>query len=86
MARGDSYQLQGQQGGIVLNGADEAVGSFRWIQAIEDSVLLCDTGETAGNLENIIDLDNKTLPAGVGIGGIFTKVEISSGTVIAYYS
>ena len=86
MARGDSYQLQGQQGGIVLTGADSATGSFRWIQAIEDSVLLTDTGETAGNLADIINLDGKTLPAGLGIGGSFSKVEISSGTVIAYYA
>jgi hypothetical protein len=86
MGRGDSYQLQGQMGGIVLTGADSATGGFRWIQAIEDSVLLADTGETAGNLADIINLDGKTLPAGVGIGGIFSKVEISSGTVIAYYA
>jgi len=85
MPRGDSYQLQGQQGGIVLTGADSAVGTFRWVQAIEDSVLLCDTGETAGNLTDIINLDGKTLLAGVGIGGVFSKVQISSGTVIAYY-
>ena len=78
--------MQGQQGGIVLTSADSATGTFRWIQAIEDSVLLTDTGETAGNLANIGDLDNKTLPAGVGIGGIFTKVQIGSGTVIAYYA
>jgi len=86
MPRGDSYQLQGQQGGIVLSGADSATGKFRWIQAIEDSVLLTDTGETAGNLVDIINLDGKTLPSGVGIGGEFTKVEISSGLVIAYYA
>lgn len=73
-------------GGIVLTGADSATGSFRWIQAIEDSVLLTDTGETAGNLVDIINLDGKTLPAGSGLGGEFTKVEISSGTVIAYYA
>ena len=85
MARGDSYQLQGQQGGIVLTGADSATGSFRWIQAFEDTVLLCDTGETAGNLADIINLDNKTLAAGTGLGGKFTKVEISSGTLVAYY-
>lgn len=84
--RGDSYQLQGQQGGIVLTDADSATGSFRWIQAIEDSVLLTDTGETAGNLADIINLDGKILPAGAGLGGIFTKVEISSGTVVAYYA
>jgi hypothetical protein len=86
MPRGDSYQLQGQMGGIVLTGADSATGSFRWVQAIEDSVLLTDTGETAGNLVDIINLDGKTLPAGSGLGGEFTKVEISSGTVIAYYA
>jgi len=86
MPRGDSYQLQGQMGGVVLTGADSAVGKFRWIQAIEDSVLLTDAGETAGNLADIINLDGKTLIAGMGIGGEFTKVEISSGTVIAYYA
>jgi hypothetical protein len=85
MPRGDSYQLQGQQGGIVLTGVDSATGTFRWIQAVEDSVILSDTGETAGNLADIINLDEKTLPAGAGIGGVFTKVQISSGTVIAYY-
>ena len=86
MGRGESYQLQGQMGGIVLTGADSATGRFRWIQAVEDSVLLTDTGETAGNLADIINLDGKTLPAGSGLGGEFTKVEISSGTVIAYYA
>ena len=78
--------MQGQMGGIVLTGADSATGSFRWVQAIEDSVLLTDTGETAGNLVDIINLDGKTLPAGSGLGGEFTKVQISSGTVIAYYA
>jgi hypothetical protein len=85
-AKGEAYYNQGQQGGIVLSGADSATGRFRWIQAIEDSVLLTDTGETAGNLTDIINLDGKTLPAGVGLGGEFTKVEISSGLVIAYYA
>jgi hypothetical protein len=56
MPRGDSYQLQGQQGGIVLTGADNATGTFRWIQAIEDSVILSDSGETAGNFAEIINL------------------------------
>lgn len=78
--------MQGQMGGIVLTGADSATGRFRWIQAVADSVLLTDTGETAGNLADIINLDGKTLPAGSGLGGEFTKVEISSGTVIAYYA
>ena len=86
MPRGDSYQMQGQMGGIVLTGADSATGRFRWVQVIEDSVLLADTGETSGNLVDIINLDGKTLPAGSGLGGEFTKVQISSGTVVAYYA
>lgn len=86
MPRGDSYLVQGQQGGIVLTGADSATGPFRWIQVIEDAVLLADAGETAGNLDDIVNLDGKTLLAGLGIGGVFSKVEISSGTVIAYYA
>lgn len=85
-AKVEAYYVQGQAGGIVLTGADSATGTFRWIQAIADTVLLCDTGETAGNLTDIINLDNVTLPAGVGIGGVFTKVQIGSGTAIAYYA
>lgn len=85
MPRGDSYQLQGQQGGIVIDGGNSETGTFRWIQAIEDTVLDCSTGETAGNLTDISILDGKTIPAGLGIGGVFTKVQVNSGTVIAYY-
>jgi hypothetical protein len=86
MARGDSYQIQGQQGGVVLSGADSITGSFRWIQAVTNTVLLTDTGETAGNLVDIANLDNITLLAGTGIGGAFTKVQIGSGVAIAYYA
>lgn len=85
-AKGEAYYNQGQQGGIVLSGADSATGRFRWIQAIEDSVIKSGSGETAGNLTDISNLNNKTLPAGVGIGGEFTKVQISSGLVVAYYA
>jgi len=45
---------------------------------------LCDTGETAGNLTDIINLDNRTLAAGTGLGGKFTKVQIGSGTAVVY--
>ena len=92
MPRGDSYQLQGQQGGIVLRPASvggapiSSVGKFRWIQALEDSVIDASTGETSSNLVNNAFLDGVTLPAGVGIGGEFTKIQVSTGTVIAYYA
>ena len=80
------YILQGMGGGIVLSGADSASGTFRWIQAVTDTVILGDTGETAGNLDDIANLDNVTLAAGTGIGGTFTKVQIGSGVAIAYYA
>jgi hypothetical protein len=85
-AKVEAYYSQGQAGGIVLTGADSATGNFRWIQAIENSVIVSSAGGTAGNLDDISNLNGKTLPAGVGIGAAFTKVQISSGTVIAYYA
>lgn len=81
-----SYDLQGQGGGIVLDATESATGVFRWIQVLSDAVLDCDTGETAGNLDEIDRLDGVTLPAGIGFGGRFTKVQVLSGVVIAYYA
>jgi len=82
MARGDSYQLQGQQGGIVFNAADVATGPFRWIQIVNDTVL------SAIVAPNLIDADTKlitiTHPAGSGIGGNITSFTVTSGVVIAY--
>jgi hypothetical protein len=82
MARGDSYQLQGQQGGIVLNSSDAVSGNFRWIQVITDTVL---ADLLSPNLVNSTDLTSITIPAGIGIGGNFTNIEVVSGTIIAYY-
>jgi hypothetical protein len=87
MARGDSYQLQGQQGGVVIAAGENASGNFRWIQVVTDTVLqslsspnLNDaTGQGPNNLLII------TLPAGLGIGGKFSFIQVTSGVVIAYY-
>ena len=81
--RGDSYQLQGQQGGQAYNTADGAVtGSFRWIQCLTDTVFsaLASTNITNASTK----LVSITLPAGSGLGGSFTGFTITSGTVIAY--
>jgi hypothetical protein len=80
-----SYDLHGQGGGIVLDAGESATGVFRWIQVLNDAALECESGETAGNLDQIARLDGIVLPAGVGIGGRFTKVQVTSGLVIAYY-
>lgn len=82
MGRGDSYQLQGRQGGHVLNAGEGAQTGkdYRWLQFVENTVL----SNLEGNLENVADLESITHLAGTGIGGKFTAVTVSSGTVIAY--
>jgi hypothetical protein len=79
-----SYDLQGQGGGIVLSvGAPSVSGDFRWIQVITDAVL------STVDSDNIVDsssLTGVTLPAGLGIGGRFNQITLTSGLVIAYYA
>jgi hypothetical protein len=82
MARGDSYQLQGQQGGIVFNAGQSATGPFRWVQIVNDTVF------SAFVAANLADASTKlitiTHPAGSGIGGNITSFTVTSGVVIAY--
>ena len=82
MARGDSYQLQGQQGGVVLSNSDTAAGNFRWIQVITDTVF---SNIEASNLDSVGLLVGPIIPAGIGIGGKFSEISVSTGLVIAYY-
>ena len=83
MASAISWDLQGQGGGIVLGASDVYEGKIRWVQVINDAVL--DVAESA----NITDSDTKlvsiTLPAGLGFGGKFTYVSLTSGLVIVYF-
>jgi hypothetical protein len=84
MARGDSYQLQGQQGGQVYTSADNAVtGNFRWLSIVNDTVF---SSITSSNLTNAsTKLITITIPAGRDLGGVFTGFQISgTGVVIAY--
>jgi hypothetical protein len=80
-----SYDLHGQGGGIVLEGGDSVTGVFRWIQVLTDTVLDCESGGTVGNLNSITKMGGVTLAAGIGIGGRFTAVNVTTGLVIAYY-
>jgi hypothetical protein len=83
MGRGDSYQLQGQEGGIVLSspGQTSAAGPFRWVQVVTDTVF---DDFISANIDNSTSLQGKTIPAGIGIGGVTTFVDVISGTVICY--
>lgn len=77
-----SYDLQGQGGGQVITSASGAVtGNFRWIQVVTDTVL---SALTSSNISNASALQTITIPAGLGIGGRFTAITVTSGVVIAY--
>jgi len=80
--RGDSYQLQGQQGGIVLTSADGAVSrNFRALSVVTDAVLSALASNLEGGSTKLITI---TLPAGLVIGGQITGVTVTSGVVIGY--
>ena len=77
-----SYDLQGQGGGQVITSSSGAVtGNFRWIQVVTDTVL---SVLTSSNITNASGLQTITIPAGLGLGGRFTAVTVTSGVVIAY--
>ncbi len=78
-----SYDLQGQGGGVVVSGGDSVTGNFRWIQVITDCVF---SALQSDNVAQILLLQGPTIPAGIGIGGRFTEIELTSGVVIAYYA
>ena len=84
MARGDSYQLQGQQGGVYLSGAQIATGSFRNIVALTQTTISAMTSnfvtDSGGAVTALV------IPAGTAVGGQFKDITISSGTAIFYYA
>jgi len=82
MATDASYNLQGIGGGIVLGENDSYDGKIRWIQVINDAVI---TVIPSDNVTDTLKLSGVTLPAGLGFGGKFTYVELTSGIVIAYF-
>lgn len=77
-----SYDLQGQGGGRVITSSSGAVtGSFRWIQVVTDTVL---SVLTSSNITDASGLQTITIPAGLGLGGRFEAITVTSGVVIAY--
>ena len=85
--RGDSYQLQGQGGGVVINEDEYAYGKFR-------SMLVLASGDVSITYDNVIDADDYlvstslgVLNAGTVINGLFTVGYISGlgSQAICYY-
>ena len=86
--RGDSYQLQGQQGAIVITDTAAETGRFRWILCATDTVIASISGNVVSNAgaSPNTSLAGITLPAGFGFGGDITSITLASGAVIAYYA
>ena len=84
--RGESYQLQGQQGAVTISGAGTTAGKWRWILVASDAVISSITGNVLGvsGASPNVSLAGITLPAGFAFGGSFTSITLASGTVLAY--
>jgi len=83
-----AYDLQGQGGSIVLTSAvgfTTYTGNIRWIQVVNDAVLAT-VASASGNVSGASRLQSITLPAGLGIGGNFSQVVLTSGVVIVYFA
>ena len=83
MGNPSDYNMQGQGGGIVISDSGTYTGNFRWIQFMTD----CDIGSIiSSNISNAAGFESLAVPAGVGIGGRFTSIQLTSGVAIAYYA
>jgi hypothetical protein len=85
MARGDSYQLQGQQGGVYLSAGQISLKKFRVIHALTATVI---DGLTSTNIVDSTGnpITSLTLAANTVVGGQFDGVSVLTGTCICYYA
>jgi hypothetical protein len=89
MSSAVAYDLQGQGGSVVLSSVSSPTaltytGNIRWIQVVNDAVL-SSVASASGNVTGPTRLQTITLPAGLGIGGRFSSVTLTSGVVIVYF-
>jgi hypothetical protein len=86
MARGDSYQLQGQQGGVYLSAGEISTKKFRVIHALTDTVIDGFNGTNIVSTSTGLPINGLTLKANAVVGGQFDGVSVLSGSVICYYA
>ena len=81
-----AYDLQGQGGGTVLNAGTSYTGpnAIRWVQVITDTVL-GGLVSASGNIANASRVVGPTLTGGLGIGGNFSSITVTTGVVIVYF-
>ena len=89
MSSAVAYDLQGQGGSVVLSSVSSPTaltytGNIRWIQVVNDAVF-SSVASASGNVTGPTRLQTITLPAGLGIGGRFSAVTLTSGVVIVYF-
>lgn len=78
------YNMQGQGGGLYIDSTTGVIsGNWRWIQVITDTVF---NDIISSNIDDFTNISNTTIPAGIGIGGRFSEIDLQSGSVIAYYA
>ena len=70
--RGDSYQLQGQGGGVVINDGEYAYGKFRSMLVLASSDVSITYGNVIDTNGNLVSTSLGVLNAGTVINGLFT--------------
>jgi len=85
--RGDSYQLQGQGGGVVINEDESAYGKFRSMLVLASSDVSITYGNVIDTNGNLVSTSLGVLNAGTVINGLFTVGYVSglNSQAICYY-
>ena len=86
--RGDSYQLQGQGGGVVINDGQSTNGyRIRGIIVLADGSLTINSPNIVDDTNTLISVGLGVLTAGTVLNGVFTQVIIegAGSQAICYY-
>lgn len=79
LVSGSAEQLAvGRFGGILIDDADSHDGNWGVLYALTDTEFDSVTGNIVG------DFNGVELPAGTALYGLFSEVELASGSIIAY--
>jgi hypothetical protein len=85
--RGDSYQLQGQAGGVLINNGETAFGKFRRMLILGTGQVVIGFYNIAGSTGTVVSQDIGLQSAGTIINAVFTTGNITDvgAKAICYY-